>query len=83
MKFIVKVKLKHCILDPQGATVKQALHHLGFSAIQEVRIGKYIEITVDEKDPQRARQIVDEASKKLLANAIIETYEVEPEEPDR
>ena len=80
MKFVVKVTLKEGILDPQGETVKQALHHLGFHSVQQVRIGKYIEITLSETDADKARQLVEEASRKLLANPVIEVFEVQQEE---
>ncbi len=80
MKFLIKVRLKNGILDPQGKTVHQALQHLGYKQIQDVRIGKLIEVEIDESDPQKARQILQEASQKLLANPVIEDFEIQPEE---
>ncbi|NOX36835.1 MAG: phosphoribosylformylglycinamidine synthase subunit PurS [Calditrichaeota bacterium] len=80
MKFVIKVRLKKGILDPQGKTVNQALHHLGYEQIRDVRIGKLIEVEIDESDPRKARQILEEASQKLLANPVIEDFEIQPEE---
>ncbi len=82
MKFIVKVRLKKGILDPQGKTVNQALHHLGYPQIQDVRIGKFIEVEIEESDPQKARRILEEASQRLLANPVIEDYDIQPEESE-
>ncbi|MFQ5583672.1 MAG: phosphoribosylformylglycinamidine synthase subunit PurS [Calditrichia bacterium] len=83
MKLIVKVRLKDGILDPQGKAVNTALHHLGYQQIRNVRIGKLIELEIDEPDPQKARQIVDEASHKLLTNPIIENYQIEIGEDEK
>ncbi|RMI26237.1 MAG: phosphoribosylformylglycinamidine synthase subunit PurS [Calditrichaeota bacterium] len=82
MKVAVKVRLKPGILDPQGETVNQALHHLGFDRIREVRIGKLIELEVDEgADPEEVHRLVEEAARKLLANPVMEVFEIEyPEE---
>ncbi|GAB4327710.1 MAG: phosphoribosylformylglycinamidine synthase subunit PurS [Calditrichia bacterium] len=77
MKAIVKVRLKNGILDPQGKAVNNALHHLGFEAVENVRIGKYIELDLSETDPEKAVQIVEESCKKLLANPVIEDYSYE------
>jgi len=71
---VIKVQLKNGILDPQGKAVNNALHHLGFTSISDVRIGKFIELKLQESDKNRARQIVEEACKKLLANPVIEDY---------
>jgi len=76
MKVTVKVILKNVILDPQGKAVNNALHHLGYNQIDNVRIGKLIELDIDEEDQDKARQIIEEASHKLLANPIIEDYQI-------
>jgi phosphoribosylformylglycinamidine synthase len=78
MKAVIKVRLKNGILDPQGKTVNNALHHLGFVTINDVRIGKLIELTINEKKRDIAREKIEEACKKLLTNPIIEdfTYEL-------
>lgn len=77
MKAIIKVKLKNGILDPQGKAVNNALHHLGYSEIKEVRIGKLIELKIDDKNGQDIQRRIQEASHKLLANPVIEDYEIE------
>ena len=79
----VYITLKPTVNDPQGLTIKGALHTLGFSAVQEVRAGKYIEIKIAEKDLEKARGEVQDMCKKLLANTVIENFrfELEPFEP--
>jgi phosphoribosylformylglycinamidine synthase len=77
MKAIVKVKLKSGILDPQGKAVNNALHHLGYTEIQNVRIGKLIELEVEGKNGEDIQNRIQEASHKLLANPVIEDYEIE------
>jgi phosphoribosylformylglycinamidine synthase PurS subunit len=77
MRAIVKVKLKVGILDPQGKAVNNALHHLGYSEINEVRIGKLIELKIDDRNGQDIQKRIQEASHKLLANPVIEDYEIE------
>jgi phosphoribosylformylglycinamidine synthase len=76
MKVTVKVRLKNGILDPQGKAVNNALHHLGYSQIENVRIGKLIELEIGEEDKVKAQQIIEEASNKLLANPIIEDFQI-------
>jgi phosphoribosylformylglycinamidine synthase PurS subunit len=78
MRVLIKVRLKNGILDPQGKAVNNALHNLGFDSINEVRIGKLIELTISEKKPETAKIKIEEACKKLLTNPIIEdfTYEL-------
>jgi phosphoribosylformylglycinamidine synthase len=66
-------------LDPQGLTIKGALHNLGFSLVEDVRAGKYIEVRIAEKDIAAARKQVDEMCRKLLANPVIELYRFELE----
>ena len=77
MKAIIKVLLKKGILDPQGKAVNNALLHLGFDQFSDVRIGKYIEMRIDETDRANAEKLVDEACRKLLANPVIEDYSYE------
>jgi phosphoribosylformylglycinamidine synthase PurS subunit len=78
MKAVINVRLKRGILDPQGKTVNNALNHLGFKNIQNVRIGKLIEFEIAESDKSIAAQKIEEACRKLLANPVIEdfTYEI-------
>lgn len=65
------------ILDPQGKAVTGSMKNLGLSEIANVRIGKRITLEVNAENEEVARQKVDEACKKLLANVIMETYEIE------
>ena len=76
MRAIVTVMLKSGVLDPQGKAIGHALHTLGFSAVGEVRAGKVIELELAETDPERARASVEEMARRLLANAVIESYQV-------
>jgi len=75
----VYVTLKPTVNDPQGLTIKGALHTLGFQTVQEVRAGKYMEIKIEEKDMETARHQAQEMCKKLLANPVIENFRFELE----
>ena len=75
----VSVTLKPSVLDPQGKTVKSALESLGFRGLQDVRMGKYIELELAGEDLASARRDVERMCQKLLANPIVETYRVELE----
>ncbi len=77
MKAIVYVTLKPGVLDPQGEAVKKSLHVLGYENVDEVRIGKFIEINLQADDMDKAKQELAEMSDKLLANPIIENFRVE------
>lgn len=78
MKVAVKVRLKKSILDPQGKTVHNALQHLGFDRIKEVRIGKLIELEVDNRaSREEVHRMIEEAGRKLLSNPVIEDFEIE------
>ena len=77
MKAKVHVTLKPGVLDPQGKAVQHALGSLGFSGVEEVRQGKYIELDLAETDAERARSQVDDMCKKLLANMVIENYSID------
>ena len=70
----VKINLRKTILDPQGKTVENSLHHLGYKNISDTRIGKYIEFMIDTPDEKQAKQIIEEACSKLLANPVMEDY---------
>lgn len=76
MKVIVTVMLKPGVLDPQGRAVGQALKGLGFNGVGDVRVGKLIEMELAETEPARARAQADEMARKLLANTVIESYEL-------
>jgi phosphoribosylformylglycinamidine synthase PurS subunit len=73
----VHITLKPGVLDPQGRAIQHALASLGFSGVDGVRQGKYIELDLGETDQAQARARVDEMCKKLLANTVIENYSVE------
>lgn len=75
-KVEVYVTYKKSILDPQGQAIKAATQKLGYSEIQDIRVGKYFEIEV-EGEPQVAVKNVEEIAEKLLANPNMETYKVE------
>jgi phosphoribosylformylglycinamidine synthase PurS subunit len=70
----VYITLKQTVNDPQGLTIKGALHNLGFASVEDVRAGKYIEVKIDEKGITAARKQIDEMCRKLLANPVIESY---------
>ncbi|WP_339831894.1 phosphoribosylformylglycinamidine synthase subunit PurS [uncultured Parvibaculum sp.] len=80
MKARIKVTLKNGVLDPQGKAIEGALGALGFSGVESVRQGKYIEVELAEKDRAKAAAVIDEMCKKLLANTVIENYAVELDE---
>ena len=76
MKVVVNVKLKPGVLDPQGKAVKHALTSLGFKGIGDVRIGKQIVLEIDENDKEKARKIATDMCDEILANTVIEDYEI-------
>ena len=73
----VFVTLKPSVFDPQGTTVTEALHTLGYHAVRDVRQGKYFDIQIEANSPDEARRIVSEAADKLLANPVIESYRID------
>ena len=77
MRARVFVTLKPSVFDPQGTTVTEALHSLGYDAVKDVRQGKYFDVDVDASSPIEAKRIVSEAADKLLANPVIESYRIE------
>jgi phosphoribosylformylglycinamidine synthase subunit PurS len=77
MKARVFVTLKTGVLDPQGKAIGHALNGLGFAAVGEVRQGKVIDIDLDETDPAKAKGDLKAMCEKLLANTVIEKYEIE------
>ena len=76
MKVSAIITLKKEVLDPQGKVIHQTLDGMGFENISEVRQGKYFEIDVDENDPSKAKAVVEEMCKKLLANLVIENFKI-------
>jgi phosphoribosylformylglycinamidine synthase PurS subunit len=76
MKVSAIITLKKDVLDPQGKVIHQALDGMGFENISEVRQGKYFEIDVKESDPNKAKAVVEDMCKKLLANLVIENFKI-------
>ena len=76
MKISVTVTLKKDVLDPQGKVVKQTLKNMGYKNIEDVRQGKYFDIELNEDDKNKAEKIIEEISKKLLTNTVIENYTI-------
>lgn len=75
MKITINVFLKNGVLDPQGKSIQKALHSLNFNEVKEVRVGKQLQLQLDEKDKQKARLSVEKMCEELLVNKIIEDYE--------
>ena len=79
MKAKIIITPKKAVLDPQGKTVQSALEHMGYSGIQGVHVGKYLEIDLSGQDAAAARAWLDEACHKFLSNPVIEDYRLEVE----
>lgn len=79
MTYTVQVKVMPLkeLLDPQGKAVMSGLKNLGLPAVTDVRVGKNIQLQVEADSEEKAKQLAEEASKKLLANEVMEYFEVE------
>ena len=77
MKATVKISLKYGVLDPQGKAIEKSLGQLGFSGVNEVRQGKLIELDIDADTPEAAEKQITEMCEKLLANTVIENYDIQ------
>jgi len=77
LKARVHITLKNGVLDPQGKAIQHALEALGFSGVDDVRQGKYIELDLAETDRTKAEANVEEMCKKLLSNMVIENYTID------
>lgn len=77
MKATIRIMLKSGVLDPQGKAIEGALSGLGFDGISSVRQGKVIVLDLAEDDPAAARASVDAMCRSLLANPVIETYDID------
>jgi phosphoribosylformylglycinamidine synthase len=77
MRVRIHITLKNGVLDPQGKAIEHALGGLGFRGIDDVRQGKFIELDLDELDATKAHASVSEMCEKLLANTVIENYEID------
>ena len=76
MKISAIVTLKKEVLDPQGKVVNQTLKNMGYENVINVRQGKYFDIELNETDKEKAKKIVEEICKKLLANVVVEDYTI-------
>ena len=77
MKARVTVMLKSGILDPQGEAIKNALNSIGYNEVSSIRQGKVIEINLNEMSEEKAKNSIEEMCKKLLANTVVENYQIE------
>ena len=77
MRARVFVTLKPSVFDPQGTTVAEALHTLGYPNIRDVRQGKYFELDIAADEAAQAKRLAAEVADKLLANPVIESYRIE------
>ncbi len=76
MKIKVIVTLKDDVLDPQGKAIQQTLNGMGFENVNDIRQGKYFDIVVKEDDEKKAKAKVENMCKKLLANLVIEDFNI-------
>ena len=76
MKATIYISLKNGVLDPQGKAIENALGQLGFDGVENVRQGKMIELELAETDANQARNRLQEMCEKLLANTVIENYDI-------
>ena len=79
MKISATVTLKKEVLDPQGKVLSQTLKNMGYESIINIRQGKYFEIELNETDKEKAKKIIEDVSKKLLTNVVIEDYKIKIE----
>lgn len=77
MKVRVIITPKKAVFDPQGKTVQDALEHFGYEGVQEVHVGKFLEIEIDGEDEESVRAKMDEACQRFLTNPVIEDYQLE------
>lgn len=79
MKYNVQIKVMPLkdLLDPQGKAVMGSLQNLGLQGVQDVRIGKHITLQIDATTESDARSVAEDAARKLLANPVMEFYEIE------
>ena len=77
MRARVFVTLKPSVFDPQGRTIAEALHSLGYAGVDDVRQGKYFELDLQTNEASTARKLAAEVADKVLANPVIESYRIE------
>ncbi len=76
----IYITLREGILDVQGKTVEHALHSISFDTLSDLKIGKFIRLNVEAENIDNARKLIDDACKQLIANPIIEDYQIDLEE---
>jgi len=79
VKAKIHVTLKKGVLDPQGKAIHASLTHLGIGGVEDVRVGKFMEIRLHDMGKEEAKARLDEACRRLLANPVIEDYRIEIE----
>ena len=79
MKARVFVTLKPSVFDPQGRTIAEALHSLGYAGVGDVRQGKYFELEIDAASAEKAKELANTVADRVLANPVIESYRIEVE----
>ena len=79
MKAKIYVTLKKGVLDPQGKAITTSLGHIGIGVVEDVRVGKYMEVRLHDMGKEEAGRRLDEACRRLLANTVIEDYRIEVE----
>jgi phosphoribosylformylglycinamidine synthase len=79
MRARVYVTLKKSVFDPQGKTIADALHSMGYTGVGDVRQGKFFELDIAAASPDQAKTLASEVADKVLANPVIESYRVEVE----
>mgnify|MGYP005713706875 FL=1 len=77
MKARIKIMLKNGVLDPQGEAIKHALNNIGFESVTGVRQGKVIELDIEGSDKNQVRSQIENMCNKMLANTVIENFEIE------
>ena len=77
MKARIKIMLKSGVLDPQGEAIKHALNNIGFESVTGVRQGKVIELDIEGSDKRQVRSQIENMCNKMLANTVIENFEIE------
>ena len=82
MKATIYISLKNGVLDPQGKAIEKALGQLGFDGVENVRQGKMIELELADTDANLARDRLQEMCEKLLANTVIENYDIRLNDPE-
>ena len=78
-KASINITLRKSILDPQGKATRHALNELGFNDVENVRMGKYVELWIDAENEEAARDTVQQACEKLLTNPVMEDFSFELE----